>query len=375
MITLLLLIAFGCAAVAKGVLRRRPNYVAMAAESGIPVKSFGISPPAPPLADEPGAGSGPFNVVITGGSKGVGAAMAAAFLSRGDSVLIAARSPQTLEGAAKDLAAYSTNGAALHSAACDIADAAAVSRMMAEASGRLGHIDLVVCNAGTNAYVYQPVADTAPEALEEVLRTNALGTLLTCQAAIKVMARQPGGGNIFVMKGAGSDGNPTRKYAAYGFSKAGMLQLAKSLSAECKDAARDQGNSPIGVHTLSPGLVFTELLDCGRDSFGKTGRFFVNTIAELPVDVAADVVPKLRAVAADAAGSARRAPLQVEFLTPDKLLRKLYNRLVKGENRDRFNPEDDTPTPVDRRVRLQWAPWLEGPTERLLAIFRKKTES
>lgn len=107
-----------------------------------------------------------------------------------------------------------------------------------------------------NAYVYQPVADTAPEVLEEVLRTNALGlnrlpvssvsdffrgsrfflgmtgcrlvrlvkpnccnslfffeplrvhssrlrsTLLTCQAAIKVMARQPGGGNIFVMKGS-----------------------------------------------------------------------------------------------------------------------------------------------------------------------------
>ena len=63
-----------------------------------------------------------------------------------------------------------------------------------------------------------------------------------------------------------------------------MGQLAKSLSAECKDAQQN-GASPVGVHTLSPGLVFTELVAAGNDSFGQTGRFFVNTIGAIPVEV------------------------------------------------------------------------------------------
>eukprot|EP00667_Euglena_gracilis_P026940 EG_transcript_32910 len=98
-------------------------------------------------------------------------------------------------------------------------------------------------------------------------------------------------------------------------------------------------------------------------------------IAELPVDVAADLVPKLRAVAAEGLRAAARAPLAVEFLTPDKLLRKVYRRLAKGENKDRFNAEVDPPRPDGPKVRLEWAPWLEGPVEKLLAAVKGEREA
>jgi len=58
-------------------------------------------------------------------------------------------------------------------------------------------------------------------------------------------------------QGAGSDGASTQKYAAYGMSKAGMLQLTKSL-------AEETNGLPVGVHTLSPGLVYTDLVSCGK---------------------------------------------------------------------------------------------------------------
>ena len=126
-------------------------------------------------------------------------------------------------------------------------------------------------------------------------------------------------------QGAGSDGGPTRLYSSYGFSKAGMAQLAKSLSAELKE-------TNVRVHTLSPGMVMvrqgrtaiaapggragrgpalivsgltpcvplsaqTELLSAGRDKFGSQGRFFVNALAEEAPFVAASLVPRLRQVA------------------------------------------------------------------------------
>uniref|UniRef100_A0A7S4GHP5 Chlorophyll(Ide) b reductase n=1 Tax=Eutreptiella gymnastica TaxID=73025 RepID=A0A7S4GHP5_9EUGL len=330
-----------------------------------------IAPPLPPQPDEPGGTASAISVVITGASKGIGAALAAAFLARGDNVCIAARSEDTLGSATDQLAPYAAGGAKVTSVPCDVADPAAVDRMMAHATEQFGRVDVVICNAGSNAYTYAPIAETEPTALEEILLTNGVGTLLCCRAAIRTMQAQPQGGHVFVMEGAGSDGNPTQKYAAYGFSKAGMGQLAKSLSAECKDAQQN-GASPVGVHTLSPGLVFTELVAAGNDSFGQTGRFFVNTIGAIPVEVAADVVPQMRALVAQGSFAVLRAPVAVRFLTPDKLVKKLYARVIKNENKDRFQPEDTGPSAADRKIRLQWTPWLEEPAEKLLAAFKNE---
>ena len=54
---------------------------------------------------------------------------------------------------------------------------------------------------------------------QEIIDTNVYGTLICSREAIALMAAQPSGGHVFNMEGAGSDGNPTRQYASYGFSK------------------------------------------------------------------------------------------------------------------------------------------------------------
>ena len=68
--------------------------------------------------------------------------------------------------------------------------------------------------------------DATPEQLQQVVQTNLLGSLLCTRAAMKLLAKQPSGGHIFNMDGAGADGLPTPQYAAYGATKAGGYSIS-----------------------------------------------------------------------------------------------------------------------------------------------------
>lgn len=70
---------------------------------------------------------------------------------------------------------------------------------------------------------------------------------------------QPRGGHIFNMDGAGADGSPTPRFAAYGATKRSLAQLGKSLVSELKTAKIQN----VGIHNLSPGMVTTDLLMAG----------------------------------------------------------------------------------------------------------------
>ena len=143
---------------------------------------------------------------------------------------------------------------------------------------------------------------------------------------------QPAGGSIFLMEGAGSDGNPTRKYAAYGCTKAALPQLARSLQAELSQ------DKPIAVHTISPGMVYTDLIACGKDAFGSSGNFFVNAFAEEAHVTARIIVPQVLALHSQTqqAGTPTR---KVQVLTPLVAVEKLGRRLLFGQNKGRWNPE------------------------------------
>jgi chlorophyll(ide) b reductase len=88
------------------------------------------------------------------------------------------------------------------------------------------------------------------------------GLRLAVRQAIRVMRNQTAGGHIFNMDGAGADGSPTPRFAAYGATKRGLVQLGKSLQAELKML----GINNVGIHNLSPGMVTTELLMAGETS-------------------------------------------------------------------------------------------------------------
>ncbi len=108
------------------------------------------------------------------------------------------------------------------------------------------------------------------------------------------MRDQPTGGHIFLMDGAGADGNATPRFAAYGATKRSLEQLSKSLAAELKML----NITRVGVHNLSPGMVTTELLMAGADT--PTAKFFINCLAEPAEEAAGFLVPRVRKVPQEA---------------------------------------------------------------------------
>ena len=171
-----------------------------------------------------------------------------------------------------------------------------------------------------------------------VVETNVIGVMLCCREAIRVMRNQGGGGHVFNMDGAGADGGPTPRFAAYGATKRSLDQLGKSLRAELRTA----GISNVGVHNLSPGMVTTELLMAGADN--KISKFFINCLAEQPETVAANLVPRIRAVPA----TQERNPLAsvvgsgeyIRFLTKPRAYVQILRRLLAGDRKNRFVAED-----------------------------------
>ncbi|XWS74659.1 hypothetical protein CRYUN_Cryun01aG0016900 [Craigia yunnanensis] len=200
----------------------------------------------------------PYNVLITGSSKGIGYALAKEFLKAGDNVIICSRSAEGVESAVKSLR-EEYGEQRVRGTRCDVREAQDVKNLVLFAQKNLGYIDIWINNAGSNAYSFKPLAEASDEDLIEVVSTNSLGLMICCREAIKMVLQQPRGGHIFNTDGAGSDGRPTPRFAAYGATKRSVVHLTKSLQAELQ--MQDVKN--VVVHNLSPGMVTTDLLMSG----------------------------------------------------------------------------------------------------------------
>lgn len=114
---------------------------------------------------------------------------------------------------------------------------------------------------------FKPFLEADAEDLVAVTRTNLLGALLCTRAATAAIARQSRPGHVFNMDGAGADGGATPMYAAYGATKAGIAHVMGSVAAEAEAAGMH-----VGVHTLSPGMVLTNLILDGATTQNKQAR-------------------------------------------------------------------------------------------------------
>ncbi|KAG1670952.1 hypothetical protein FOA52_011387 [Chlamydomonas sp. UWO 241] len=306
------------------------------------VTSRASEPTAVPKAS-PRAGDGrwalpispPYNVLITGSTKGVGKALAEEFLRSGDSVIITSRSAVRVAEAVAELAEkYGTDR--VKGQACNVSDGVEVRALAEYAKGALGKVDLWINNAGTNAYKYGPLVDSTDEELEEIVSTNVLGVMVCCREAVRLMREQNSGGHVFNMDGAGADGGATPRFAAYGATKRSLAQLGKSLQAELGQA--DIKN--VGVHNLSPGMVTTELLMTGADT--PMSKFFINCLAETAEEVAATIVPQVRRVPIESVSSLNGGITSsyVQYLTKQKAYSQILSRLLLGRRKDRFVREE-----------------------------------
>ncbi|KAA0031719.1 chlorophyll(ide) b reductase NOL [Cucumis melo var. makuwa] len=217
----------------------------------------------------------PYNVLITGSTKGIGYALARQFLKEGDNVVICSRSAERVESSVQSLR-EEFGEQRVWGTKCDVREGEDVKNLVAFLQKNLKYIDIWINNAGSNAYSFKPLVEASDEDLIEVVTTNALGLMICCREAIKMMLNQPRGGHIFNIDGAGSDGRPTPRFAAYGATKRSVVHLTKSLQAEL----RMQDVKNVVVHNLSPGMVTTDLLMSGADT--KQAKFFINVLAEPP---------------------------------------------------------------------------------------------
>ncbi|GFR42669.1 hypothetical protein Agub_g3480 [Astrephomene gubernaculifera] len=278
----------------------------------------------------------PYNVVITGSTKGIGRALAEDFLRSGDRVVVCSRSAERVAEAVAELGAkYGSER--VKGIAVDVAQPGQAAQLADFAAEQLGGVDIWINNAGTNGYRYGPLSDSSDEELAAIVGTNVLGVMLCCKEAIRLMRSQPRHGHIFNMDGAGADGNPTPRFAAYGATKRSLAQLGKSLRAELGS----QGIRHVALHNLSPGMVTTELLMAGANT--PTAKFFINCLAEPASEVAAYLVPRIRSVPQSCVHpvTGALAPAYIRFLTRDKALRQIAARLLTGARKGRWVKEDE----------------------------------
>ncbi|URD85210.1 short-chain dehydrogenase reductase [Musa troglodytarum] len=261
----------------------------------------------------------PYNVLITGSTKGIGYALAREFLKAVERV------ESAIQSLRKEFGEHRVWGTA-----CDVRVAKDVKALVAFARETIGYIDIWINNAGSNAYSFKPLAETSDEDLMEVVTTNTLGLMICCREAINMMPNQPRGGHIFNIDGAGSDGRPTPRFAAYGATKRSVVHLTKSLQAELQM----QEVKNVMVHNLSPGMVTTDLLMSGATT--KQAKFFINILAEPPDVVAAFLVPSIRSVPS----SQSMKPTYIRFLTGFKAYSQIFSRLAFGARRNRYLVED-----------------------------------
>jgi NAD(P)-dependent dehydrogenase (short-subunit alcohol dehydrogenase family) len=175
-------------------------------------------------------------VLVTGGNRGIGLAIAQAFAEQGDRVAITHRGSGAPDG--------------MFGAQCDITDSAAVDAAFTAVEAELGPVEVLVANAGiTDDTLLLRMTD---EQFERVLDTNLTGAFRCAKRASGKMLRAKWGRMIFISSVVGLYGGPGQvNYAA---SKAGLVGVARSIT-------RELGGRNITANVVAPGFIDTEMTD------------------------------------------------------------------------------------------------------------------
>jgi 3-oxoacyl-[acyl-carrier protein] reductase len=174
------------------------------------------------------------SVLVTGGNRGIGLAIARAFAEAGDKVAVTYRSGEPPEG--------------LLGVKCDITDADQVDLAFKQVEAEHGPVEVLVANAGVTKDVL--LLRMTEEDFTSVLDTNLTGAFRVVKRASKLMLRARKGRIVLISSVVGLTGSPGQ--ANYAASKAGLVGFARSL-------ARELGSRNITVNVVAPGFVDTDM--------------------------------------------------------------------------------------------------------------------
>jgi len=187
-------------------------------------------------------------VLITGGSRGLGKALARAFAAEGARVVIAARNAEALGAARREI---EDAGGLVLALAADMTDQPDIDRVVAAVADAFGRIDVLINNAGTlGPQPRPPLVHTDPDALLETFHVNTVGPLRVTQAILPVMLKQGRGLVINVTSDAARGAYP--EWGAYGASKAALELIGLTWAAELEGTG-------VRVVNVDPGDLQTDM--------------------------------------------------------------------------------------------------------------------
>jgi 3-oxoacyl-[acyl-carrier protein] reductase len=223
-------------------------------------------------------------VLVTGGNRGIGLAIAQAFAKQGDRVAVTHRGSGAPEG--------------LFGVECDITDAAAVDAAFTTIEAELGNVEVLVANAGvTDDTLLMRMSE---EQFTKVLDTNLTGSWRCARRAATKMVRARWGRMIFISSVVGLYGGVGQvNYAA---SKAGLVGIARSIT-------RELGSRNVTANVVAPGFISTDMTAALPDERKAEYRKAIPAARFASVDEVASVVTWL---AGDAAGYVTGAVIPVD---------------------------------------------------------------
>ena len=259
------------------------------------------------------------NVVITGGTRGIGHGLAMEFLKRNCKVIITGRKQEQVEEVV-DIFGAEFGPDDIAGTRCEVSSIDDLEALWDYAVGKMGSVDVWINNAGMSIERKHLDAQSASD-IETIVTTNLTGMLLANKVAIHGM-KQQGTGQVWNMEGFGSNGQTAPGMAAYGATKRAVNYLNKALQKEVKD-------SGVQVCTLSPGIVVTDLLtgdyDLTSDEWQKTKKI---------LNILGDKVETVTPYLVDGILKSSKSGAKVAWLTNGKAFRRFMTAGFK--KRDLF---------------------------------------